>query len=385
MKAESIGRFMAARWKLIALAFTVCIGSLFVLPIVLHSMSEESPEEVPQILSDSSSSRSPSVEKLLDDTRMSDGWIAESEERRKEFIKQLAEQKKRIKRQRRIEKFRWESPAETRGRIWNVPNDEAEDALLTALLRVCIAEGDGDPRDCTGIWQVVKNNRQRTCRRGVVRRITECDENGETYLSALRRHQRHVLGKMKARNKRAVWIRNLTPDCDMPDGYINYIRRRGKRVTRSFAENHWDARYGSKTCPQTVADARRLISGKLPESRPGVQVGWLPGRPVTWGGRCEEKAGSCDDRIACERVLARIPNTETLNAFWCRISNRGCRSTPEPLCEKLGYRYKRVAYKGRTVWKLDTRNPLQGAPEEPAEPATTLTKAPSSAEENPGT
>jgi hypothetical protein len=221
---------------------------------------------------------------------------------------------------RKVRRWRWEAPAETRGRIWNVPEEESEEALLTALLRVCIAEADGDPQDCTGIWQVVKNNRRRTCDRRLIRRITECDESGEeTYLSALRRHQRHALGMIKARNRRALWISQLTPDCEMPEGYRN-------------GENHWHAHYGSKVCPQAVADARRLIAGKLPESRPGHRVQWLPGRPITWGGRCEASGGACDDHLACARGLVRISGTGTLNAFWRR--SRGPDDI-EPVCQQL--------------------------------------------------
>lgn len=247
---------------------------------------------------------------------------AESAARRAELEAEIANTP--APKRRSVRRFRWESPAETRGKLWNVPNEEGEDALLTAFLRVCIAEADGRTQDCVGIWQVVKNNRRRSCDRGMIRRITECDEDGETMLSALRRHQRHVLGFIKARNKRAVWIANLNPDCSMPEGWIG-------------SENQWDAAYGTKVCPQVVADTRHLIKGELPPPRPGARVAWLPGRPVTWGGRCESGRAACDDRIACSRGLARIPDTDTLNAFWCRPGKAGCRTDPEPVCVQLGY------------------------------------------------
>ena len=273
------------------------------------------------------------------------------------------------KRVRRVRRFIWESPAETRGKIWNIPVEESAEALLTALLRVGIAEADGRPQDVTGIWQVVKSNRQRECRRGMIRRITECVEGeGETYLSAIRRHQRHVLGYIKARNKRAVWIGNLTPDCEMPEGWTG-------------SQERWDSQYGSKTCPQAVADARRLLAGKLPESRPGHRVAWLKGRPMTWGGRCETGKAACDDRIACERVLARIPDTNTLNAFWCRIGNAGCRPDPEPICLALGYQYEQVEHRGRTIWKLRTSDAVVTEAPEDAQPESeetgTMTSIPS--------
>jgi len=250
--------------------------------------------------------------------------LAEDEARRARWERELAKAPPQ-KRVRRVRRFRWESPAETRGKVWNVPVEETVESLETALLRVCIAEADGNPQDCAGIWQVIKSNRRRSCDRGMIRRITECvDGEGETYLSAIRRHQRHVLGMIKARNQRATWVRNLTTDCEMPEGW-------------PASRERWDSQYGTKTCPQTVADVRRLLAGKLPESRPGARVRWLPGRPVTWGGRCETGRGACDDRIACARGLARIPGTDTLNAFWCRPGRAGCPEDIDPICIQMGY------------------------------------------------
>lgn len=251
-------------------------------------------------------------------------WQEEFDQRMRAPIKRVEVEPAEVSsapKRRRVRRFQWESPAETRGKIWNVPEEESHESLLTALLRVCMAEADGDPQDCAGIWQVVKNNRRRSCDRGMIRRITECVEGeGETHLSALRRHQRHVLGFMKARNRRAVWVGKLTPDCEMPEGYPG-------------TQNHWDSHYGSKVCPQAVADARRLLAGELPESRPGHRVRWLPGRPITWGGRCEAAGGACDDRIACSRGLVRIPSG-TLNAFWRRA--RGPEEV-DPICQQLGF------------------------------------------------
>lgn len=231
---------------------------------------------------------------------------------------------------RKVRRFKWESPAETRGKIWNVPDGDSEEAVLTAFLRVCMAEADGNPQDCVGIWQVVRNNRRRTCNRGMIRRITECDENGETFLSALRRHQRHVLGYIKARNKRAIWIGKLTLDCENPPDEFLAGQSEQKRL------DYWDGRYQQR-CSQVVSDARYLIKGELPPSRPGRRLRWLPGHPITWGGRCETKKASCDDRIACARGLARIEGIKTLNAFWCQPGRPGCRDDQEPVCVQLGY------------------------------------------------
>lgn len=222
---------------------------------------------------------------------------------------------------RRVKRFQWESPAQERGKVWNVPEEESEQAILTAFLRVCIAEAGGSTPDCIGIWQVVQNNRRRTCNRGMIRRITECEEGvGETVLSALRRHQRHVLGYMSFRNNRARWIAKLETDCEVPEGYPH-------------SEDHWFGNYGTKTCPNTVALGKSLIAGELPRSHPGHRYEWLPGRPITWGGRCERAGGACDDRVACARGLVRIP-TQTLNAFWRRAENA---EEIDPVCRAMGY------------------------------------------------
>lgn len=227
---------------------------------------------------------------------------------------------------RRLRRFTWNT-ADLRGKLWNVPQAESDDALLTAFVRVCISEADGNPQDCVGIWQVLQNIRRRSCARGFVRRITECEDGGgETMLSALRRAQPHILEApgYRLRNQRAGWIRNLTPDCEMPKGWTR-------------GEAAWDSHYGSKRCPHVVELTRYLMKGQLPPPRPGVRLAWLKGRPITWGGRCESNSASCDDRIACSRGLARVPDTNTQNAFWCYPGRPGCRQDAEPICEQLGY------------------------------------------------
>ena len=245
---------------------------------------------------------------------------AEAEEARKRIEEEMAANppKKRV---RKVRRFRWESPAEIRGKVWNVPEEADEQALLTAFTRICIAEADGNPQDCAGIWQVLKNLRSRSCNRGMIRRITECDENGETMISVMRRAQRHVMGMIPFRNKRARWIAELGTDCEQPESW-------------PYGENRWDAQYGSKTCPNTVALARSIIQDKLPPSVPGFRVSWLPHRPITWGGDCRSGRASCDDQIACSRGLNRIPGTDTHNSFWCYPSRAGCPDGIDPVCKQ---------------------------------------------------
>jgi hypothetical protein len=248
---------------------------------------------------------------------------AAHDERRKRLVRETeARLAKEPPRKRRVRRYPWQSPGSTLGEILDVPEENNAEATLVALVRVFLSEADGHPRDNVGVYQVVKNIRSRTCDRGRIRKITQCDENGETLLSALRRAQPHILAVTgyKLRNARAGWIRNQGLDCENPP--------RGWRRS----ENEWDAQYGSKTCPQTVEAARYLVKGELPPSRPGARARWLPGAPIAWGGRCENKRASCDDRMACARGLIRL-DTKTHNAFW-RKAGPG---EIEPICAEHGY------------------------------------------------
>lgn len=281
---------------------------------------------------------------------------ADSEQRRLELEEEMAKNPPQ-KNHRRIRRFQWESPTETRGRLWNVPEEESEQATIEAFLRVCIAEADGNPQDCVGIWQVVRNNRRRTCDRGNIRRITECVEGeGETFLSALRRHQRHVLGFIKVRNERARWISKMTTDCETPPDEFLAGQPEATRL------NQWDARY-QKRCSETIELVRYLIKGELPPSRPGQTLAWLPNHPITWGGRCESGKAACDDQIACSRGLNRIPGTDTLNAFWCRPSQRGCPDGIDPICQQYRQKVAPAPEQPDPVGTVSTETPPSSAPQ----------------------
>jgi hypothetical protein len=268
----------------------------------------------------------------------SDKAAAERRERRvREAEERLAKAPKQ--KRRRLREYPWMSAGDHRG--WNVPNVlGSHKATLTAFTRICIAESDGYLQDCVGIWQVMSNIRRTRCTRGKVRRITECEElDGqegvvklrETMLSVMRRSQPHILEMpgYDLRNERAGWIRNLTTDCENPPrGYP------GK--TEQERLDDWDFRYQQR-CSYVVQLGEYLMKGKLPPDRPGVNLEWLPGRPITWGGRCESGKGSCDDPVACYRTLARVQGgPKTHNAFWCR-PGRGCSDDIDPICIEMGY------------------------------------------------
>lgn len=337
MSEKSFSHRLSGRWKLLIVVVLAVAAIGAAIPFAMSDAGESRLDVVPLEQNDGDdvlSAHEKRVREFEEEQKAFDeraeALKKEHDARRKALQEALASQPKRKRVVRKIRRFQWESPAETRGRLWNVPEEESDEAVLTAFLRVCFAESSGRQQDCIGIWQVVKNNRWRTCDRAMIRRITECEEGeGETFLSALRRHQRHALGFIKARNKRATWIRNMTIDCENPpEGFP------GKNEQEKM--DRWDASY-QNICSNIVSDGRYLLKGELPPPRPGNTAKWLKGWPITWGGRCESGKASCDDKMACSRGLARIPDTNTLNAFWCRPSAPGCSDDIDEICLKLGF------------------------------------------------
>jgi hypothetical protein len=200
---------------------------------------------------------------------------------------------------------------------------ETEDAVATAtgLLRICFTEADGHEPDCIGIWQVLGNIRSGSCDRNRIRRITECDEDGETLLSVMRRAQKFALGVVPPRSRRTRWITDLELTCEQPDSYPG-------------SERQWASQY-ARPCASTSDLVQRLVSGRA--VRPVIRGV----RAIAWGGRCEDERGACDDPLACERGLVRIRGLDPRphNAFW-----RRARSPEEidPICRDY------LARRGRT-------------------------------------
>lgn len=235
-----------------------------------------------------------------------------------------ARQAKRA-RERILRMFRWESPPETRARLWNVDREEQENSVTEALLRICISEADGWENDCRLIWRTINNIRNTKCNRGMVRRITECDENGETILSAMRRAAGVAVGNIPPRTKRQRWVSNLALTCERPQHF-------------PASDRIWVRQYGER-CPATAKLVKQLVSAGDTST---ISIGGA--RPIAWGGRCETKQGACDDPVACIRKLARIPTSScrdrprseecTFNAFWCRPGSPGCAASVDPICQQ---------------------------------------------------
>jgi hypothetical protein len=236
--------------------------------------------------------------------------MARGREESKRLSEELARQPRATRPKRSVRRWVWESPAETRASLWHVPDDETAEAVITGMLRICTMEAEGLEDDCIGIWQVINNIRIRSCNREMYRHITECDEDGETTLSVMRRAQRFALSVVPPRSLRSRWIAEMETSCDQPTSY--------PEPAETWDRNH--RRY----CERTVELVRTLVAGDY-ERITGSRI-------IAWGGRCEDETGACDDRMACSRGLARVTELETANAFWCQPGSTGCSDAVDPIC-----------------------------------------------------
>ena len=307
-----VRRLLAAFASSVILGIAVTITVLFVNKIARNqpgALEQVSPPEVVQ------HTKAPDIDE--------DPWTPEIERQRAELarLRELQSKQPKVKSKLlKIRRYKWESPSFIRGKVWNVPEEESVESVITGFLRICIAESDGHLPDCVGIWQVINNVRSRSCNRRQISRITECGDDGETVLSAMRRAQRHVMGMVPIRSRRARWIRNLNTDCEVPESW-------------TAGTKNWNKQY-LKRCTYAVELGRGLIKGVLRSPRPGSRLRYIPGVPIAWGGRCESGQDACDDPIACSRGLVRIKGTGTYNAFWKRPRNR---DEVDPICKQLGY------------------------------------------------
>ena len=266
-------------------------------------------------------------------------YDAEAAQRRAQ-LEEEAKNRPKKRRARRVRRWAWMSPPEKIAKTWNVPRDETVDATVTGLLRICTSEQEGSEEDCLGIYQVLTNIRSRSCNRDYFHLITECDDDGETLLSAMRRASRYVVGAVPARYARQRWISEMTTECEMPRSYPVTVKRHCSRNLKQCAQGFWEKRHRHH-CEATVKLARGLVGGT--ETRRITNA-----RVIAWGGRCEEPRGACDDPVACARGLARVPHIERMkarseggkrpaNAFWCRPGSQSCRTKIDPLCEQMGF------------------------------------------------
>lgn len=264
----------------------------------------------------------------------------ESERRREEALAVEAKAPPPRKRGRRVRRWAWMSPPEKIAKTWNVPQGETREATITGVLRICTSEQEGSEEDCIGIYQVLTNIRSRSCNRDYFNLITECDDDGETLLSVMRRASRYVVGAVPARYARQRWISEMTTSCDMPRSYPVTVKRHCRRNLQECAQGFWEKRHRHH-CEATTKLVTGLVDGTEKRRITNARI-------IAWGGRCEVPRGACDDPVACSRGLARVPHIERMkardmggkrpaNAFWCRRGTQSCGTGVDPVCLAMGY------------------------------------------------
>lgn len=187
------------------------------------------------------------------------------------------------------------------------------DITVLVLARLCFSEAgwihdprfDGDrdvnhaERDCPAIYQVLRRTRG----------------TGQTLIGVIRAHTNFVAEERTPVRPRMRWITNLQLD--------------GRRPQNMPADHDWEHLYAPRW--MALLDfVRELLAGR--------GLGPCAGAPIiTWGGRCEDEAGACDDHNAVSRGLVPYDCGDTANRFWCRPGTQGCTSPAEqPVAEVSG-------------------------------------------------
>lgn len=199
----------------------------------------------------------------------------------------------------------------TEPEMFNLRRDrELTDITVLVLSRLCVSEAnwihneryDGTAAadnnhaelDCPAIYQVLRRTRR----------------SGETLLGAIRWHAHYVTEEREPRGARMRWIVNLQLNNRRPHGFP--------------ADLNWERDYRPRW-EQMQEFVRSLLRGE--------NLGVCAGAPIiTWGGRCDDPEGACDDHLAERRGLVPYEMCgDTANRFWCRPGTAGC---PELVVEE---------------------------------------------------
>lgn len=197
-------------------------------------------------------------------------------------------------------------------------DQELEDITVLVLARLCVSEANWihDPRfdgsndeqnhaerDCPAIYQVLRRTRR----------------NGQTLLGIIRDHAHYVTEERTPRGARMRWIVNLQLDGDRPAHF--------PATDRNGNELNWDRDYRPRW-EAMLEFVRGLLRGE--------NLGVCAGAPIiTWGGRCDDPEGACDDHLAERRGLVPYEACgDTANRFWCRPGTVGCAPAAEPVTEE---------------------------------------------------
>lgn len=138
---------------------------------------------------------------------------------------------------------------------------------------------------------------------------------GETLLGAIRRHMRYVTEQQPPIRPRSRWITELDLEGNRP-AHFPATDAEGNAL-------NWERDYLPRWL-QVIEMTRRLLDGH--------DLGQCASAPlVTWGGRCEDAHGACDDHHGSHRGLVGMSCGDSSNRFWCRPGTAGCvESDPIP-------------------------------------------------------
>jgi hypothetical protein len=161
-------------------------------------------------------------------------------------------------------------------------------------------EGNHAERDAPTIYAVLRHNRR----------------VGETLLGAIRRHAHYVTEERvpTARMDRMRWISELQDNDERPEHF--------PETDSNGLPLQWDRDYVPRW---------RLVRQYADELLHGEHLGVCADAPVaSWGGRCEDVQGACDDDSGrgYVRYNCDTPEGPTANGFWCDPHVDGCVQDP---------------------------------------------------------
>jgi hypothetical protein len=194
------------------------------------------------------------------------------------------------------------------------PNHELLDITRLVLGRIILSEANW-PHDERRDRYFPEQNHAEIDASAIFQVLRYTRRTGETLLNSMRRHAPHVsearaiTGRLAQR--RMAWVANVQLDCDEPRGF--------PQLDQEGNPMQWDRDYRPR-CESLFVLAQRLLDGD-PDSP------WTDAPLVTWGGRCEDAAGACDDSLAVSRGLVPYDTGATANRFWCR-PGPGCEGPP---------------------------------------------------------
>lgn len=197
----------------------------------------------------------------------------------------------------------------TRPESFNLEGDpELFELTVLVLSRLCVSEanwlhderwGRADQNlaelDCPAIYQVLRRTRR----------------NGETLIGVMRRHSHFVTEQWAPRSPRTRWVVELNSENRRPEHFPAALNWTRDYLPRWLAMQEF---------------VRELLRGE--------HLGTCAGAPIiTWGGRCDDVGGACDDHLAERRGLVPYscdsPDGRlTSNRFWCRPGTPGCDGPP---------------------------------------------------------